>query len=156
MDQLQSDIWLTASSNMGKYLRISSYIRKAFLIYDFVTAPLWISYIWGKFDFLFYQCTSSRQSHKQTPSEMFYVILLINLNTVAVYELKIKYPKRVALVTKYSKTSSLTDDFFLLSVFLLGIAKIIAPWEPMWVFSSWILNLFPKKEDAYIFHVWGK
>jgi hypothetical protein len=67
---------------------------------------------------------------------MFYVILLINLNTVAVYELKIKYPKRVALVTKYSKTSSLTDDFFLLSVFLLGIAKIIAPWEPMWVFSS--------------------
>jgi hypothetical protein len=24
-------------------LRISSYIRKPFLIYDFVTAPLWIS-----------------------------------------------------------------------------------------------------------------
>ncbi len=28
---------------MGKYLRISSYIRKPFLIYDFATAPLWIS-----------------------------------------------------------------------------------------------------------------
>ncbi len=25
---------------MGKYLRISSYIRKPFLIYDFATAPL--------------------------------------------------------------------------------------------------------------------
>jgi hypothetical protein len=28
------------SSYMGKYLRISSYIRKPFLIYDFATAPL--------------------------------------------------------------------------------------------------------------------
>ncbi len=28
---------------MGKYLRISSYIRKPFLIYAFATAPLWIS-----------------------------------------------------------------------------------------------------------------
>ncbi len=33
MKQLQSLIWLTASSYMGKYLRISSYIRKPFLIY---------------------------------------------------------------------------------------------------------------------------
>ncbi len=28
-----------AKSYMVKYLRISSYIRKSFLIYDFVTAP---------------------------------------------------------------------------------------------------------------------
>ncbi len=31
---------ITASSYMGKYLRISSYISKPFLIYDFATAPL--------------------------------------------------------------------------------------------------------------------
>ncbi len=45
MEQFQSHIWvwLTASSYMGKYLRISSYIRKPFLTYDFATAPLWIS-----------------------------------------------------------------------------------------------------------------
>ncbi len=43
MEQLQSHIWLTASSYMGKYLRISSYIRSPFLIYDSATAPLWIS-----------------------------------------------------------------------------------------------------------------
>jgi hypothetical protein len=45
MEQLQSHIWLrlTASSYMGKYLRVSSYIRKHCLIYDFATAPLWIS-----------------------------------------------------------------------------------------------------------------
>jgi hypothetical protein len=43
MEQLQSHIWLTASSYIGKYLRISSYIMKPFLIYDFATAPLWIS-----------------------------------------------------------------------------------------------------------------
>ncbi len=46
---------------MGKYMRISSYIRKLFLIYDFAIAPLWISlYIWGKFHFIFYQCTMCR------------------------------------------------------------------------------------------------
>ncbi len=43
VEQLQSHIWLTAFSYMGKYLHISSYIRKLFLIYDFSTAPLWIS-----------------------------------------------------------------------------------------------------------------
>ncbi len=31
---------------MGKYLRISSYIRKTFLIHDFATAPLWIFLIY--------------------------------------------------------------------------------------------------------------
>jgi hypothetical protein len=41
MEQLQNHIWLTASSYMGKYLRISSYIRKPFLMYDFAAAPLW-------------------------------------------------------------------------------------------------------------------
>ncbi len=46
-------IWLTASSYMGKYLRISSYIRKLFLIYDFATAPLWISLYMRKFWFSF-------------------------------------------------------------------------------------------------------
>jgi hypothetical protein len=43
MEQLQSHIWLTASSYMVKYLRISSFIRKPFFIYDFATAPFWIS-----------------------------------------------------------------------------------------------------------------
>jgi hypothetical protein len=49
-------ILLTASSYMGKYLCISSYIRKPFLINDFATAPLRISLYMGKFDFLFCQC----------------------------------------------------------------------------------------------------
>ncbi len=43
MEQLQSHIWLTAFSYMVKYLRISSYIRKPFLVYNFATAPRWIS-----------------------------------------------------------------------------------------------------------------
>ncbi len=45
--------WLTASSYMGKYLRISSYIRKPFLIYDFATAPLYISLYMRKLWFSF-------------------------------------------------------------------------------------------------------
>ncbi len=42
-ERLQSHTGLTATSYMTKYLRISSYIRKHFLIYDFATAPLYIS-----------------------------------------------------------------------------------------------------------------
>ncbi len=55
-DRVQSHIWLTAISFMVKNLRISSYTRKPFLIYDFAPDPIWISYVWGKFCFLFYQC----------------------------------------------------------------------------------------------------
>jgi hypothetical protein len=53
MKQLQSHIWLTASSYMGKYLRTSSYLKKPFLIYDFVTGPLWISLYMRKVFFSF-------------------------------------------------------------------------------------------------------
>jgi hypothetical protein len=56
MEQLQSHIWLKAFSYMTKYLRISSDIRKPFLIYDFEKATEF-PYIWGKFAFLFYQCS---------------------------------------------------------------------------------------------------
>jgi hypothetical protein len=45
-----------ASSYMGKNLRLYSYIRKPFLIYDFSTAPLWISLYIRKIWFSFYQC----------------------------------------------------------------------------------------------------
>ncbi len=44
----KSHIWRTASAYMGKYLRISSYI-----IYDFATAPLWISLYMRKIWFSF-------------------------------------------------------------------------------------------------------
>ncbi len=52
MEQLQSHIWLTASSYMGKFLRISSFMRKPLLIYDFATAPLWISLFIRNFFFI--------------------------------------------------------------------------------------------------------
>jgi hypothetical protein len=43
-DRVQSHIWLTgASSYMVKYLRISSYMKKPFPIYDFAPDPIWIS-----------------------------------------------------------------------------------------------------------------
>ncbi len=38
---------------MTKYLRISSYIRKPFFIYDFATAPFWISLYMRKIRFFF-------------------------------------------------------------------------------------------------------
>ncbi len=60
------------------YLRISSYIRKPFLIYDFATAPLWTSFYMGKILF-FYQCTTPHwkctvilQITKPLPSYLLY------------------------------------------------------------------------------------
>ncbi len=55
MEQLQSHIWLTASSYMVKYLRISSYIRKPFIIYSMTLQLLHFEfpYIRGKFDFFY-------------------------------------------------------------------------------------------------------
>ncbi len=54
-ERLQSHIWiwLMASSYMTKYLCISSFIRKPFLIYDFATAPIWISLYMRKILFSF-------------------------------------------------------------------------------------------------------
>ncbi len=43
MEQLRIHIWLMAFSYMVKYLRISSYIRKPSLLYDFATAQFGIS-----------------------------------------------------------------------------------------------------------------
>ncbi len=55
MEQLQSHIWLTASSYMGKYLSISSYIRKPFLTIWLCNCSTlnFLIYIWGKFDLVF-------------------------------------------------------------------------------------------------------
>ncbi len=44
---------------MVKYLRISSYIRRTFLIYDFATVPSEFPHIRRKFRFLFYQCSKT-------------------------------------------------------------------------------------------------
>jgi hypothetical protein len=47
-DRVQSHVWLTASPFMAKYLRISSYIRQLFLIYDFASDTFWIFLDMGK------------------------------------------------------------------------------------------------------------
>ncbi len=55
VEQLQSHIWLTASSSLTKYLLISSYIRKPFLTLQQLHSEF--PYIEWKFYFIFYQCT---------------------------------------------------------------------------------------------------
>ncbi len=52
-EQLQSHIWRMAPSCKVTYLRISSYIRKPFLIYYFATAPFRISWYMRKIWFSF-------------------------------------------------------------------------------------------------------
>jgi hypothetical protein len=58
---------------MGKYLRISSYIRSPSLCMTLQLLHSKFSYIRGKFDFLFYQC-SEKDSDKDrhTASTLFY------------------------------------------------------------------------------------
>ncbi len=55
-DRVQSHIWLTASLYMTKYLCISPYFRKPFLIYDFAPDPLWIFLYIRKIFSSFYHC----------------------------------------------------------------------------------------------------
>ncbi len=84
--RLQSHIWLTASSNMNKYLHISSYIRKPFLVYDFATAPVWISLHMRKIYFSFlsvhniftegmltFTRLNHRGIHKKRPTSVFFL-----------------------------------------------------------------------------------
>ncbi len=66
-EQLQSHIWLTASSYMGKYLRISSYNRKPFLIYDFAAALLWISWYMRKILFYFLSVDRPKSDNSKKP-----------------------------------------------------------------------------------------
>ncbi len=63
MEQLQSLIWLTASSYMVKYLRISSYILgspSSYMTLQLIHSEF--PNIRGKFDFLFYQCSMVQES----------------------------------------------------------------------------------------------
>ncbi len=52
---------------MRKCATISPYMRRPSVIYDFATAPFWISLycMWGKFYFLFDQCTVQKQASEQ-------------------------------------------------------------------------------------------
>ncbi len=62
MEQLQS--WLTASSYWGNICAFPHILGSAPLLHsEFL-------YIWGKFDFLFYQCISNRGTMQRTPSSM--------------------------------------------------------------------------------------
>ncbi len=79
VEQLQSHIWLTDSWYMGKYLRISSYIRKPFLIYDFATDPLWISLYMRKIWFSFLSVCKIATSHAakhSLPPSLIYTCLM--------------------------------------------------------------------------------
>ncbi len=63
-DRFQSHIWLKASSYIVKYLRISSYIRKPILIYEFTTDTIWISVYMRKVPFSFLSVYSTNFKSK--------------------------------------------------------------------------------------------
>ncbi len=75
--RLQSHVWLTASLYMVKYLRIFSYIRNPFLIYELATNPIWISFYLRKIYFLFYQRSLSRPHYSALFLHIFTTQLLI-------------------------------------------------------------------------------
>jgi hypothetical protein len=77
MEQSLSHIWLAASSYMGKYLRISSCIRKPFLIYDFATLNFRIYE--EKLIFFFYQCSKRMLSKFSALTLLFSITSIQNL-----------------------------------------------------------------------------
>jgi hypothetical protein len=81
--------WLTASSYKVKYLRISSYIRKPFLIY--ISLQLLHSefpYIWGKFHFRFFISVGSL-------SESYIFMVLLSIISVYVMCFALKFIVRI-------------------------------------------------------------
>ncbi len=72
VEQLQSHICMRKGfliyEEMRKYFFHILYIRRSLVIYDFETAPFSLFYIWGKFDFLFYQYTVSWKGRQRPNS----------------------------------------------------------------------------------------
>ncbi len=62
-------------ASMVTNLRISSYIRKPFLIHDFALDPIWISLYMRQLFFLFYQCSA-----KFSFLSVYSTILIISLD----------------------------------------------------------------------------
>jgi hypothetical protein len=57
VEQSQSHMWGRVSLYMRKCANISPYMRRPLVIYDFATAPYWISLYMKKIWFSFYQCS---------------------------------------------------------------------------------------------------
>jgi hypothetical protein len=70
-ERLQSQIWLTASSYMVKYLHVSSYIRSPFSYMTLQQIPSEFPYRWGKFRFIFYQWRENLFSYVLLEKEHF-------------------------------------------------------------------------------------
>ncbi len=121
VDRVPSHIWLTASSYMVKYLRISLYIRNPFLIYNFAPDPILISLykIWGNFCFLSYQCTYFWGSHEKN-TQLNSVLTLSEMVMMAQLGKVIRY----TLIKKKIKFSSYIRKFRWIE------CKVIYDWRP--------------------------
>ncbi len=111
-----------AQSYIRKGIQIYEEMRKYFPIYDFATAPLWISLycIWGNFDFLFYQCSTVKKvSDFLVPSRE------VTNQTLPVQE---KF--------NYSRPESLVSYIRLVTGKLLNISSGMSCTDPViWYFS---------------------
>ncbi len=91
VEQLQSHIWWRDSQYMRKCANISPYMRRPLVIYDFATAPFWISLYMRKiwFSFLSVQLTLSEALHasqlSHTVSTFFSVRIYINVKKIFIF-----------------------------------------------------------------------
>jgi hypothetical protein len=90
MEQLQSHVWLTASSPhyMGKYLRISWNIRKPFLIYDFATAPLRLSLCMRKIRFSFFSVCAASSATPSCAAICTYIVIIYYFSRHVIFFLR--------------------------------------------------------------------
>ncbi len=129
-DRVQGHIWLTASTCLVKNLRISSYIGKPFLKYDFAPDPIWISlYKWGKFSVLsvfesFLYLSISHPSLSQS-----ILLLVFNLSLIFFQRFLSYYPSFFYHVFQFSCLSISVSLLYLLfsACFYLQYICFIVP-----------------------------
>ncbi len=85
-DRVQSHIWLRASSYMIKYLRISSYIRKPFLIFDFASESH-LNFLIYEENFVFFFISAPTSFHQLRHTEPYtdYLSVFLGRLDVALY-----------------------------------------------------------------------
>ncbi len=106
MEQLQSHICGRASSYMGKYLRISSYMRKPFLKNDFATAPLWIFFYMSNIWFSFFLSVYGSESGISGP-----------------HLYKLDCTQKFNITKKFMRPLAIDIEFFIAYLPILGQCK---------------------------------
>ncbi len=131
-----------ASSHVVKYLRISSYIRKPFLIYDYTTTSL-LEFLYIYFLFLFYQWASWPSPASPTARPVFRMYSILILTSV--------FPRALAAMRRSLHSSGLCTSRpqCILTPFSFSIPALRPVFQDVFFFSPmYFPELWPQCDAA--------